>query len=114
MLTVKELKAGEAPFDTDWNNLAPSVGFAWRVPITPGSAWSKILSDDPVVRAGYSKSYTREGLSATSNIFAANPGGSIQVFRNQTLGNLIPAGQSWPLYRETTAWARLPESSSTR
>ncbi|HPW19204.1 MAG TPA: TonB-dependent receptor [Vicinamibacterales bacterium] len=115
VLTVKELKAGEAPFDTDWNNLAPSVGFAWRVPITPGSAWSKILSDDPVVRAGYSKSYTREGLSATSNIFAANPGGSIQVFRNQTLGNLIPAGQSWPLlYRETDRLGAppFPESPS--
>ncbi len=102
-LTVKELKAGEAPFDTDYNNFAPSVGFAWRVPITPGSTWSKILSDDPVIRAGYSKSYTREGLSTTSNIFAANPGGRMLVYRNQSLGNLIPAGESWPLlYRESS------------
>jgi hypothetical protein len=101
-VTVKELKPGEAPFNTDFNNLAPSVGFAWRVPIKSGGLLSKILSDDPVIRAGYSKSYTREGLSATSGIFAANPGGSLTVFRNQSLGNLVPSGESWPLlYRES-------------
>jgi hypothetical protein len=101
-VTVKELTPGEAPFKTDYNNIAPSVGFAWRVPMRPGSLLSKVLSDDPVIRAGYSKSFTREGLSATSDIFSNNVGGSLLVNRNQSLGNLVPAGESWPLlYRDT-------------
>jgi hypothetical protein len=101
-VTVSELTPGVQPFNADKNNFAPSVGFAWRVPVKSGSILATLLSDDPVIRGGYSKSYTREGMSTTSDIFAANPGGSILVFRNQGLGNLINPGQSWPLlYRQT-------------
>ncbi len=99
---VTELTPGEAPFKTDKNNFAPSGGFAWRIPVTSGSFWSKLLSQDPVLRGGYTKAYTREGLTTTSGIYAANPGGSYAASRNVSLGNLINPGQSWPLlYRDT-------------
>jgi hypothetical protein len=102
-VSLVELKPGQAPFKVDKNNFAPSVGVAWRVPVKRDTFLSKIVSADPVVRGGYSRSYVREGMTNTSNIFASNPGGSIQVYRNQSLGNLIEPGASWPLlYRETS------------
>jgi hypothetical protein len=97
---VTELKPGQAPFSTDKNNFAPSVGANWRIPVRTGSFWEKLLSQDPILRGGYSKAYTREGLTTTSGIFAANPGGSYAANRNQSLGNLVAPGQVL-LYRQS-------------
>ncbi len=45
------------------NNIAPSAGVAWRIPVKSDSFWSKLLSQDPVLRGGYTRAYTREGLT---------------------------------------------------
>ncbi len=68
--------AGDQSYQTDKNNFAPSVGFAWRPSVKTGWA-SKILSTDPVFRAGYSVAYTREGMrrspASTATTRAATP-----------------------------------------
>jgi hypothetical protein len=91
---VVPLVAGAPPFQTDKNNFAPSGGVAWKVPVKHGGWLAKILSEDPVLRGGYSRAYTREGLVTVADIYSYNPGGSIPVQRNQNLGNLT---STWPL-----------------
>ncbi len=67
---------GEAPwYDTDGNNLAPSVGMAWQ----PGAdhRWLNYFTGGPgktVLRAGYSVSYTREGTNNWFTMSGNNPG----------------------------------------
>jgi hypothetical protein len=51
---------GKPAYNTDWNNIAPSVGIAWR-PTLKSKTLSKIFSSDPVFRGGYSLTYTRLG-----------------------------------------------------
>ena len=87
---------GEGAYKTDYNNVAPSVGLAWR--ISPKSPWlQKLLSTDAVVRAGYSLSYVREGMNAVDSLFNANPGGTITATRSMALGNLVPTSTQLPV-----------------
>jgi hypothetical protein len=84
-----QLGQGDRPYPMDWNNVAPSVGFAW----TPSArgAWTGPLigtTGDLVVRAGYSRAYTRLGLASFTTPIGNNPGVAINVFRQLALGNL--------------------------
>ena len=56
---VQYLK-GDHAYNTDWNNVAPSIGVAWRPHLAPG-VLASILSEEPVFRGGYSVSYDRYG-----------------------------------------------------
>ena len=84
-----QLTEGEKPYPTDWNNIAPSVGLAWTPSASDGML-HRITGDtgDFVVRAGYTRSYTRMGLGSFTGQIGANPGVSLNVFRQQALGNL--------------------------
>ena len=84
-----QLTEGEKPYPTDWNNIAPSVGVAWTPSASDGML-RRITGDtgDFVVRAGYTRSYTRMGLGSFTGQIGANPGVSLNVFRQQALGNL--------------------------
>jgi hypothetical protein len=84
----KAYAKGERAYDPNYTNFAPSVGAAWR-PQVKGGFLEKLLSPDPVLRAGYSKTYTREGMASVSGIYGANPGGSITATRNMSLGTLV-------------------------
>jgi hypothetical protein len=98
--TASQLRAfgnNEKAYNTPKKNWAPSVGAAWRPHLTRGGLAQKILSADPVFRAGYSKSYIREGIYAVTALYGANPGGSMTAVRNMSNGNLIPAGGSLPI-----------------
>jgi hypothetical protein len=90
-----QYKKGEAASKTDWNNFAPSVGFAWRP--TAGGFLAKILSQEPVIRGGFSMAYNRNGMSDFTNIFGGNPGILIDATRSSALGNL---GATPLLYRD--------------
>jgi hypothetical protein len=82
----------------DWNNLAPNVGVAWRPNVETGIF--RTLLGDPeqaTVRAGYSVAYAREGMAVYTGQYGANPGSQLTLTRNAGQGNLIPAGQSYPI-----------------
>jgi hypothetical protein len=83
------LEKGKQAYNTDWNNLAPSIGIAWTVGSETGML-RKILGKpgDFVVRAGYSAAYSRQGMSDYTGVYGANPGVSIDATRNQANGNL--------------------------
>ena len=59
-----QLTSGTKGYDTDFNNVAPSVSLAWRPNVQSG--FLRTLLGDPgtaTVRAGYSVSFERQGLS---------------------------------------------------
>ena len=87
---------GEASYVTPKKNWAPSLGAAWRPHIT-GGFLERLLSADPVIRGGYSKAYTREGIYAVTALYGANPGGSVTASRNMSLGNLVTNTSQLPL-----------------
>ena len=92
---------GDKAYQTDWNNFAPSVGFAWS-PGAGGNGFLKALFGGvgrSVLRGGYSVAFVREGTNVVSSILAANPGANTSVTRSVALGNL-PAGT---LLRDITA-----------
>jgi hypothetical protein len=79
-----QFKAGDNAYNMDWNNLAPSIGLAWRPNI--GHGWlSKILSADPVLRGGYSLTFTRYGTGDFTGVYGANPGSTRDATRSATL-----------------------------
>jgi hypothetical protein len=84
-----QFQAGSKTFNTDYSNLAPSLGFAWS-PNWKSGLLSRIFGDSgqTVLRGGYSVAFNREGMNVVLSILGGNPGGSITVNRNLTLGNL--------------------------
>ncbi len=82
-----QFKKGENANKTDRNNFAPSFGIAWRPTIGDGFL-SKLFSQEPVIRGGFSMAYNRNGMSDFTNSFGANPGILIDASRNESLGNL--------------------------
>ncbi len=74
--TFSQLKKGEKLYETDWNNLAPSLGVAFRP------------NPDSVVHASFSRSYNWEGLQPFTDLSLLNPGVTITADRSVTLGNL--------------------------
>ncbi|MFN0083802.1 MAG: carboxypeptidase regulatory-like domain-containing protein [Blastocatellia bacterium] len=85
------LGIGESTFNTDFNNFAPSFGFAWS-PNAKGSFLRKLTGEggQTVFRGGYSVAYNREGLNVFTSIYASNPGITIDASRNLVLNNLVP------------------------
>jgi hypothetical protein len=84
----KAMVPGDAAYKTNYYNFAPSAGAAWR-PQVKGGFLEKLLSSDPVFRAGYSKAFTREGMVAVSGIYSYNPGAVINATRNMSFGTLV-------------------------
>jgi hypothetical protein len=88
--TYEMLTKDTSAYKTDWNNVAPSLGLAW----TTGSSGDGILRKifgapgDSVIRAGYSLSYQRGGMSDFTEVYGNNPGIAIDATRNVTNGNL--------------------------
>jgi hypothetical protein len=82
-----QLKKGTKAYDTDWNNFAPNVGVAWTPSAREG--WlGTLMSDEFVVRAGWSRAYSREGMGRYTGEINSNPGGLITVNRNAGLNNI--------------------------
>jgi len=95
-------------YNTDYNNIAPSIGFAWRPTLKP-SFVTKILGTDPVFRGGYSISYTRLGTAFFDSNYAGNPGRSRTASRGTTSGtpmlgqDTIGGPQVFPVLLRDTA-----------
>lgn len=94
------LGVGQSTFNTDFNNFAPSFGFAWS-PNVKNSFLRKLTGETgkTVFRGGYSVAYNREGLNVFTSIYGSNPGITIDASRNLTLNNLVPTpvGANLPL-----------------
>jgi len=85
-------------YDTEWGRIAPNVGLAWR-PMAQGGIPRVILGDPDqgTIRGGYSRSFNTERVDRFTGIYGNNPGGTVSANRNVANGNLVLAGESWPL-----------------
>ena len=85
----EQFSRGTQPYNIDWNNVAPSVGFAWT-PTAKGGFLGRIMGadGDTVLRAGFTHAFSRQGMNQFSNVLNGNPGLTITANRNETLGNL--------------------------
>ena len=91
-----QLGKGVKAYETDWDNVAPNVGIAWTPARRPGFL-GVLMSDELVVRAGWARAYSRNGMNDFTGQYASNPGVLITVNRSQALNNIIPAGGSAPV-----------------
>jgi hypothetical protein len=93
-----QLKKGTYGYETDWDNVSPSISVAWRPNAQTG--FLRALLGDPeqaTFRAGFSQTYSRQGISVFTGRYGGNPGSTISVNRTNANGNLINAGETWPL-----------------
>ena len=93
-------EAGKAGYNTDYNNFAPNIGVAWQ-PNVQNGLLRAILGDpeQATIRASFGISYNSEGLSFYRDIYAANPGGTVNTNRTSasTQFPIVPPGESWPV-----------------
>jgi Carboxypeptidase regulatory-like domain/TonB dependent receptor-like, beta-barrel len=98
-----QFTTGTRGYNTDWNNISPNVGLAWRPNVESG--WLRFLLGDPeqaTIRGGYSESFERQGLGVFTGVFGPNPGSTLSLTRDANTG-LVGPGESWPvLLRETS------------
>jgi hypothetical protein len=93
------LEKGTHAYNTDWNNIAPNVGIAWT-PAPRDGFLGALMSEEFVVRAGWSRAYSRNGMSDFTGQYNSNPGVLINATRNQSLNNIIDAGGAPVLLRQ--------------
>ena len=87
----QQYEKGVPAYDVDYNNFAPSVGMAWTPQARPGFLKQLMGEGDFVVRAGYTRSYSRSGLNDFTGPLNSNPGVVITgpVTRSESNGNLL-------------------------
>jgi hypothetical protein len=93
---------GTKGYETDWNNVAPNVGIAWRPNVQNG--WLRRLLGDPeqaTFRAGFSMAYERQGMAIFADQFGDNPGSTRSLTRDESTG-LVQPGESWPVLLSQT------------
>ena len=81
---------GTAAYETDYNNWAPSVGIAWTLKGSGGFMGTVFGRNegDSVLRGGFTRAFSREGMNAFSGQFGGNPGVTIDATRSTGNGNL--------------------------
>jgi hypothetical protein len=81
---------GVRAYNVDYDNFAPSVGFAWTTGAESGILRAILgKPSDSVIRGGFSRAYNRNGMNDFSGQFNANPGIAIQnPDRDVNNGNL--------------------------
>jgi hypothetical protein len=90
----RQFNEGEAAYNTDKNNFAPSLGFAWTVG-GHSNLFDSFLGreeGDSVLRGGFTLAYDRPGMSDFATAIDDNPGISQTATRNHSLGNLGTPG----------------------
>ncbi|HEY0876750.1 MAG TPA: TonB-dependent receptor [Vicinamibacterales bacterium] len=104
---------GEAAYNTDRNNFAPSIGIAWTLGGQSGLLGGIFGSNDAdsVLRAGYTLGYNRPGTSDFTGRIDDNPGIAQSANRTHSLDNLGTPGSI--LFRNRGDLGP-PEFSTTR
>jgi hypothetical protein len=106
------LEKGVNAYNTDWDNFAPNVGVAWT-PARRDGFLGTLMSDELVIRAGWARAYSRNGMGDFTGQYNANPGVLIDASRSQALNNIIPAGSSAPLLFRNEALLGPPAFAET-
>lgn len=78
------LAKGEHAYNTDWDNVAPNAGVAWT-PANREGLLGALMSDEFVVRAGWARAYSRNGMGDFTGVYNANPGVVIRADRTSGL-----------------------------
>jgi hypothetical protein len=95
----QRFEPGSRPVKTDWNNVGPTAGVAWRPNVQSG--WMRTLLGDPeqaTLRAGYSMTFGFERMDRFTGLYGGNPGGTTVATRNYTTG--FPIGTAPLLFRD--------------
>jgi hypothetical protein len=89
--TYKNFEKGRDAYNTDWNNIAPSVGVNWT-PSADSGFIQKILGQpgDTSLSFGWARAFERHGMSDFTGVFGGNPGLTVNANRNANNGNLGP------------------------
>jgi hypothetical protein len=98
--SYQQFRPGDKPVATDWNNVGPNVGAAWRPNVQSG--WLRSLLGDPeqaTLRGGYSMTFGFERMQQFTDRYGNNPGGTTVANRNYGTG--FPMGPAPLLLRET-------------
>ena len=116
--TFSQYTSGTKGYKTDWNNMAPNIGVAWRPNVQGG--FLRTLFGDPELatfRAGFSVGFNKAGFDEFINVYSSNPGRTFNTNRNNNAGTQFPLvgpGESWPvLFRDKSRLgppAGIPES----
>ena len=98
--TYDQYTKGSKAHNTDLNNFAPSVGFAWT-PGRKGGMLGTLMGPegDFVIRGGYNRAYSRPGMNDYTGRLNANPGILISANRDSGQNNL---GAAPLLFRDTS------------
>ena len=78
-----QFTSGTRGYHTDWNNVSPSVGVAWRPQVESG--WLRTILGDPeqaTLRGGYSVAYERQGFGVFTGLYGGLPGSTLTLTRN--------------------------------
>jgi hypothetical protein len=99
-----QLTKGTLGYDTDWDNIAPSVSVNWLPNVQNG--FLRTLFGDPnmaTVRAGYSRAYERQGMSQFTGLYGGNPGSIQTITRGATTADPLTP---WPVLLSNTGALR--------
>ena len=101
---------GQPAYNSDMNNIAPSIGAAWTPAARTGLLGALMGREgDFVVRGGYTRSFSRNGLNDFSGPYNANPGVVIQDDeRSVARGNLDDGAGLPVLFRQTSRLGPAP------
>ncbi len=114
-VTYFKQEVGQAPYNTNYRNFAPSLGFAWSPNFKSGFL-SKVFGDggQSVFRGGYSVAYNRDGIFTIVAPLSNNPGLTIDAARSMALGNLVGGSLgSLPILLRETNRLGAPSFAST-
>ena len=85
----QNLGKGVKAYNTDFDNLAPTIGFNWT-PSRPGGFLAKVLGKpgDTAISGGFSRGYERHGMGDFTGVIGDNPGLTTSGTRSVANGNL--------------------------
>ena len=100
--TYVQYNPGDPGYQTKYDNVAPSLGVAWRPNVQDG--WLRRILGDPeqaVVRGTFAVSFNRPRMDSFTGLFGGNPGGTVPGGANRstaaTAFPIVPPGESWPI-----------------
>jgi hypothetical protein len=113
--TLPQFTEGTPGYNTDTNNIAPSIGVVWTPQTRHG--WLGTLMGPPdqfVIRGGYARNYSRPGLTDFSTPFNNNTGLVLSLTQVPTTSMLLRDGSiTQPPFNPTPAYPLTPSLTSS-